>query len=240
MAAFILGGGLQRICGMGTGVVAGPILALAMGPVLGVLTTNTAAIVTAAVLTVSLRAHVDWRRVAIICVTGAIGIGIGVAVIHRVTSAWLEVVIATLLLAGLATTSIAARPRPGRAPQFDALGGGIGGVMNALVGMAGPILVLDSRLTGWEQQRFAASLQPIFLFLNIGSVLAKVVPGLPPGVDLPPWWVVPIVFASVLFGAWLGGRLAPRVSSTHARTLAILVASAGCITLLVRGASTLL
>lgn len=240
VAAFLLGGGLQRISGMGTGIVAGPILALSLGPVIGVLTTNTAAIATAAVLTISLRAHVDWGRVAMICGLGTIGIIAGVAVIHAVNSAWLEVLIAVLLLAGLALTSFRLGSHPARARSIDAASGFTGGLMNALVGMAGPILVMDSRITGWDHVRFAASLQPIFLVLNSVSVLAKLIPGLPPGSTLPPWWVIPVVIAAVLTGAAIGGRLAKRIPAHRARALAIVVATAGSISLLVKGLSALI
>ena len=168
------------------------------------------------------------------------GIAVGVVVIHTINLAWLDIVVGILLLAGLALTRLRTDQYPGREGGIDAAGGFLAGFMNALVGMAGPILVMNSRLTGWEHRRFAASLQPIFLILNISSVIAKVLPGLPAGAALPPWWVIPVVITAVLAGARLAGVFAARIPAAKAHALATFIAVTGCIGLVIKGVTALI
>ncbi|CAB0549860.1 sulfite exporter TauE/SafE family protein [Corynebacterium diphtheriae] len=57
----IIGSLLQRVSGMGLGLVAGPILALLLGPVEGILVLNILAAINAVFITVNVRKHVEWK-----------------------------------------------------------------------------------------------------------------------------------------------------------------------------------
>ena len=70
-----LGSCLQRVSGMGLGLVGGPILTLLLGPVQGIMVINVLAVVNAMLTTYSMRANVDWGkflRIAPVMVLGAI------------------------------------------------------------------------------------------------------------------------------------------------------------------------
>ena len=61
-ASVILGTVLQRVSGMGVGLVVSPTLALLLGPVAGVLLTNITTTVSAALIAITLWRDIDWRR----------------------------------------------------------------------------------------------------------------------------------------------------------------------------------
>lgn len=62
-AAVITGTMLQRMAGMGTGLVVSPIFALLFGPVDGIILTNCSSAISAGLLTLTMRNDADWRRV---------------------------------------------------------------------------------------------------------------------------------------------------------------------------------
>lgn len=85
-----VGGVLQRISGMGVGMVAAPTLSLLVGPVAGVTMSNAAASVSALILFWMLRRHVDWPRflrLAPLLVVGALA---GAWTVRVMDHAWLE------------------------------------------------------------------------------------------------------------------------------------------------------
>ena len=61
-SAVILGTVLQRVSGMGVGLVVSPTLALLLGPVTGVLLTNITTVVSAVLIGITLRHDIDWQR----------------------------------------------------------------------------------------------------------------------------------------------------------------------------------
>ncbi|ALU18121.1 hypothetical protein CpCAPGE03_1783 [Corynebacterium pseudotuberculosis] len=57
---------LQRVSGMGLGLVAGSILSVAMGPVEGILVVNLLAAINATMTTVIVRKNVDWQKFSLL------------------------------------------------------------------------------------------------------------------------------------------------------------------------------
>ena len=64
---------MQRISGMGLGLIAGPVLAVTMGPVEGILVVNVLAFFNAAATTATVREYVDWRKFAVIASVLVVG-----------------------------------------------------------------------------------------------------------------------------------------------------------------------
>ncbi|WP_238529261.1 sulfite exporter TauE/SafE family protein [Dietzia alimentaria] len=233
-ASVILGSVLQRVSGMGVGLVVSPTLVLLLGPVTGVLLTNLTTVVSAALIAVTLRRDIDWRRYRGLAPLIVVGSVLGALLVGAVDRNWLEVVIGAVLLATLATTALVhIPPVSGRLPA--AVAGTAGGFLNTAVGVASPAMLVYAQATNWGQRSFAATLQPIFLTMGAVSVVSKVGLGAAPISDLPPLIVIALVLAMVPVGIALGGPISRRVNAGTGRTIAVVVVTAGALTTLARG-----
>lgn len=233
-SAVILGAVLQRVSGMGVGLVVSPTLTLILGPVAGVLLTNLATIVSGALIALTLRRDIDWRRyrhLAPLIVVGSIP---GALLVGAADRAWLEVIIGVALIGTLLTTALVRIP-PVSGPVPAAVAGTAGGFLNTAVGVAAPAMLVYAQATNWQQRSFAATLQPIFCTMGVVSVVTKVGLGAAPVSGLPPLWVIGVIVAMVPIGICLGGLVARRVAPAVGRRVAVVVVTAGAVGLLVRG-----
>ena len=230
-----MGACLQRISGMGVGLIAAPVLSLLLGPVDGILLVNLLAVINAATNTWDMRADVDWKKFAPIALALVIGVVPGTWVVANAPTNVLLVLVGALLLLALSVVTLGKRYVPrveGAVPA--ALSGVIGGFMNTLAGVAGPAITVYAEAARWPQRVYAATLQPIFLVAGTLSFTVKVAAGAADvrGIE-PALWVATLAALAVGIGA--GKRLAPRVPSTTAHKIALGLAFAGGATALVRG-----
>lgn len=236
----LLGACIQRVSGMGLGLVAAPILAVLLGPVEGILVSNVLAVINASMTTVVRRRDVDWRQFALIS---------PVLVVGAVPAAWLPTVADTpVLLAsvgvlmlcalGLSTFGQSHIP-PVRTRAAPLIAGLAAGFMNTLAAIAAPALTVYAQATRWEQRSFSATLQPIFLVAGIVSVAVKVLGG---AADLnnTDVWVWPAGIGGMICGIILGSLLSTRIPTSTARRVALTIATAGAVVVLVRGISGLI
>lgn len=234
-AAVAVGACLQRISGMGVGLIAAPVLSLLLGPIDGILLVNLLAVINAATNTWGMRADVDWKKFAPIALALVIGVVPGTWVVANAPTNVLLVLVGALLLLALSVVTLGKRYVPrveGAVPA--ALSGVIGGFMNTLAGVAGPAITVYAEAARWPQRVYAATLQPIFLVAGTLSFTVKVAAGAADvrGIE-PALWVATLAVLAVGIGA--GKRLAPRVPSTTAHKIALGLAFAGGATALVRG-----
>lgn len=233
-AAVVLGTVLQRVSGMGVGLVVAPTLALLLGPVAGVLLTNLTTIVSAALIWITLRRDIDWRRYRRLAPLIVVGSVPGALLVGAADRAWLEVTIGAVLLATLSFTALVQIPPiSGHLPA--AVAGTAGGFLNTAVGVAAPAMLVYAQASNWQQRSFAATLQPIFLTMGAVSVLTKVGLGAAPVSGLPHAGVIALVVGMVPIGILVGGLVARRVPAEVGRNVAVAVVTAGALTLLVRG-----
>ena len=233
--AVAVGAAMQRISGMGVGLIAAPVLSLLLGPVDGVLLVNLLAVINAATNTWGMRADVDWQKFAPIALAMVLGVVPGAWVVANAPTDVLLILVGVLLLLALSIVTLGKRYVPrveGAVPA--ALSGVIGGFMNTLAGVAGPAITVYAEAARWPQRVYAATLQPIFLVAGTLSFTVKVAAGAADvrGIE-PALWVATLAALAVGIGA--GKRLAPRVPSTTAHKIALGLAFAGGATALVRG-----
>lgn len=233
--AVAVGACMQRISGMGVGLIAAPVLSLLLGPVDGILLVNLLAVINAATNTWGMRADVDWKKFAPIALALVFGVVPGTWVVANAPTNVLLVLVGALLLLALSVVTLGKRYVPrveGAVPA--ALSGVIGGFMNTLAGVAGPAITVYAEAARWPQRVYAATLQPIFLVAGTLSFTVKVVAGAADVAGIEPaLWVATLAALAVGIGA--GKRLAPRVPSTTAHKIALGLAFAGGATALVRG-----
>lgn len=233
--AVAVGAAMQRISGMGVGLIAAPVLSLLLGPVDGVLLVNLLAVINAATNTWGMRADVDWQKFAPIALAMVLGVVPGAWVVANAPTDVLLILVGALLLLALSIVTLGKRYVPrveGVLPA--AVSGAVGGFMNTLAGVAGPAITVYAEAARWPQKVYAATLQPIFLVAGTLSFTVKVAAGAADvrGIE-PALWVATLAALAVGIGA--GKRLAPRVPSTTAHKIALGLAFAGGATALVRG-----
>lgn len=235
LLAVSLGAALQRVAGMGLGLVAAPSMSLVLGPLAGVTMSNVAASVAAAVLLVVLRRDVDWHRFAGVAPLLVVGSAVGAVVVGRVDTGVLDVVLGSSVLIAIAA-ALGLQRHLNATGRFTALtSGAVAGFMNTTAGVAAPAMAVYAVASRWDQRSMAATLQPVFLLANLTAITAKAVAGATPGADVVPWWGWLTAVAAVPVGVLVGGLVVRRVSLGAARATALTVATAGGVLALVRG-----
>lgn len=235
----VAGSTLQRVSGMGLGLIGGPILMLIMGPVEGILVINVLACVNAILTTVSVRENVSWKKFGLIAPVMVIGSLAAALLIRRMDTAGLMVVVGAALLVALAVVTFGKKFVPAMAGIGPAISAGIlGGFTNTLAGVAGPVITVYAQAAKWPQQVYAATLQPIFVVGGFFSVLTKTLTGAA-NFDGFPWVMWPAGVLGMCVGIWAGTRIAERVTRDKARVLSLSVASLGAASALIRGLLTL-
>lgn len=235
----LIGSGMQRVAGMGVGILGGPVLSLAMGPVEGIMVVNAIAAVNGLVSTLSQRHDVDWRKFALIGSTMVLGTVPGTWLIHVISPSVLQVVVGVLILLALGVTTFGRRLVPavtGRAPAMVA--GAVGGFSNTLAGVAGPVLTVYGQASRWDQRTFAATLQPLFVVSGTLSFGIKWFTGAG-DIGAEPWGIWPAALAAIVLGVAVGTRIARRVPRPVAHRGALVLAAVGAVTVLVRGTASL-
>lgn len=240
VAAITVGGTLQRISGMGVGMIAAPTLSILLGPVAGVTLSNVAASVSALILFAMLHRHVDWPRFVRLAPLLICGSFLGAWAVRSLDPHWLEILLGTSVLIAIAAAL-------GLQKRFTASGdgavfasGAVAGFMNTTAGVAGPALAVYAVASKWEQKSWAATLQPIFLLANLTSIATKSLFGsaVPSGLAIPgPVWAAVLLGGPL--GVLIGSRIARHVDASKARTLAICLAGIGGTVALVRGVAGL-
>lgn len=222
---------------MGLGLVAGPVLSVALGPAAGVTVVNGLSVVNAANNAWSVRARTDWRRFAFLTSGLLIGSLPAAFVVTAIDGPWLLVTVGLLVMAALSVSMINTEKLQvsERSRSAMVIAGAAGGFMSTVVGIAAPAFTIYSRVTRWDYRDFVATLHPVILVANTLSFVVKII--VLDGIDtggLPVWiWAVALV--AIFVGAWFGDRLNDRMSSNGMRKLATLLAFAGAATLLVQG-----
>lgn len=231
----LIGSCMQRVSGMGLGLIAGPVLVVIMGPVEGILVVNVLAFLNAAATTMTVREFVDWRKFAIISSVLIVGSVPAALLVREVSGALLQALVGGLLLLALAVTTFGKKYIPTASGTAPAVVAGIaGGFMNTLAGIAGPAITVYAQASRWGQQSFAATLQPIFMVAGAISFLTKILSG---AGDLTEtnWLIWPVGVLGMALGLWIGVKLSAKVPREKARKLSLLLATAGGVTALVRG-----
>ncbi len=235
----LIGAAMQRVSGMGVGILGGPVLSLAMGPVEGIMVVNAIAVVNALLSTWTQRQNVDWRKFGLIGSVMVVGVVPGTWLIHVISPAVLQIIVGALILVALGITTFGRRHIPavrGRAPAMAA--GVVAGFSNTLAGVAGPVITVYGQAARWGQRTFAATLQPLFVVSGTLSFLVKWLTGAG-DIGSEPWGIWPAALVAIVIGIAVGMRISHRVDRTVAHRLAVTLAAVGALTVLVRGCLTL-
>lgn len=230
---------LQRISGMGMGLLAAPVFALVLGPIVGVMVVNVLAAINALINSVSARSFIDWRRFWLIGPVMILGAIPAVYLVEHMSVAWLQILVGSMLVIALTVVTFGQSRVPVANGATPAVTSGIvGGFMNTIAGVAGPAITVYAQAARWEQRSFAATLQPLFVVSGVVSFAGKF---LADAADMAsvPTLIWPVGLMAMTLGIISGKHLSARVSRNAARKVAITVATLGALTAVVRGVMSL-
>lgn len=238
--AVLVGGALQRVSGMGFGLVAGPFVVLLVGPVEGVLVVNLVGAVTALLIVGRLLREVNWRRYAWLTVASVCTSVPAALLLRGASTAALEIAVGAIVVGAMTLALVTSRLHSerrrfsARDPRPLLLTGMASGFGSVAAGVGGPPLAVYAVLDRWDPREFAATAQPFFVTNALAAMTAKLVfaGATFPGLALWEWGVIA---AAMLGGLGLGEVLAPRFSREAARRVLVVLSYVAGAATLVRG-----
>lgn len=205
----------------------GPIV-LVYGAIEGVTLAVLLAVIASVFALPSAWRDVDWRRTLWLLGAGLLAAPFGALMTRLMPEPALLFVIAAMAviaLLGPRVSSPAAAMLRGRRGAIVA--GATAGFMHSSSGLSGPALAAFAVSDDWEQRRFAASAQVIFLGYGLTSVLLR-------GLPVSPIWEVSVLGACTALGIIGGALLARVVPVALARAVMLWCAWLGALVVLVR------
>jgi hypothetical protein len=220
VAAVVIGAMAQAASGIGFALVCGPVLIATLGQDEGVRVAVLLSLgLNVVILAREFRA-VRWLDGAYVLVPAVIATPLLVPLVDRMDARWASLVAGVLTLLAAVSLLIGFRVPALRGRLGAALAGVVSAGMNVLAAIAGPAVALYTGNADWSAASVRATMQAIFLLLNV--VLLGVT-----GVPSVSGWLVGYV-GGVLLTRWL--------SEEAARRATLLLAAAGGAALVVRAA----
>lgn len=218
--AIAAGAMTQRVTGIGFALTASPLLVLLVGPFEGVILANVFGVAVAASVLLATWRHVQWGRGLLLMIPALAAVLPGAWVARTLPTAWLEIVIGTMILGALGLVLMRPELSPFRGRLGAAAAGATSGFMNVTAGVGGPALVAYAIGSGWAQASFAATFQFYTIAVNASSALAK-------GGTHVPWGVYLAGAIGLAIGLSVGQLLSRRIDPERARRFVIALALTG-------------
>jgi uncharacterized protein len=230
-----LAGLVQGLSGFAFSMIAMSVWAWALAPqvaaplaVLGALLGQLASLA-------SVRAGFEFRRIAPLVVGGALGVPIGVFILHNVDPLRFKLAIGALLTAyglyGLLTSAPRAIRWGGRG--LDAFAGLIGGVLGGLAGMSGTVPAIWTQLRGWKRDLRRATMQVYNIAMHVTTLTFYSRTG---ALDATTIHLFAVAAPAMLMTSFVGTRLYGRFSEkTFTRVVFALLLASGAALLVGAG-----
>ena len=221
---------LQAATGIGFGVIAGPIILLAMNSGAAVQVTILLSLLIAVVLVPSLLRNTDRAILRRLLIGGALGMPLGIAVFLLVSLAVLRLLagLSVLFMAISASGLFAGRGSPESAPK-DYLTGVLSGAMCTSLAMPGPVPAAWMSARSLPKATIRATTLALFVFSYVAAFAFQA--GLA-GVEKETWWLTASLVPATLIGVFLGRLAVNWISEVTFRRLITVILAATAVTLL--------
>lgn len=231
----VLGACVQGVAGMGFGLTTVPVFIWLFGPIDGVVMGNILGLVNSISLGIMLRRDINWPIVGLFLIAQTPAIIITILLLSALPLKSLEITIGLLMLAMVAASVFSFKlPRlHGKAPAF--FFAAVSGALSAAVAQAGPAVTAYAQTSRWNQKQFSASMQPIFVAMNLVVVPTKYLTGMAGASGELSWQITGMLILAVLAGNFISIPLRKIVKSTWARNLAIFLGGVGAVRVLWHG-----
>lgn len=227
-AIVLLGSSVQRLAGIGFGMLAAPGLVLLMGPVQGVALVNCAGIVIGLAGLATSWPRVRLRTMVPLVAAAALTVPVGAWLALRLPEPVLLTGFGVLITSAVLLVMCGARVSALHGSGGAVAAGAASGFMNSAAGSGGPALSLYAVNAGWTAGEFVPNAQFYGLVVNAMSAAAKGVPQL----SLRAWL---LVAATMGAGIVLGHLLAARTPEKGARRIILGLALTGGLATLLKG-----
>jgi uncharacterized membrane protein YfcA len=182
----------------------------------------------------SVRGGFDLRRIAPLVIGGALGVPIGVFLLHNVDPVRFKIAIGVLLtlysLFGLLARSLP-RIKVGGS-GLDAAIGFIGGVLGGLGGMSGSVPAMWTQLRGWKRDLRRATMQVYNIAMHTLTLTAYARTGT---LDATAFRLFILVAPAMLIPSYIGAHFYHRFSEEAFERLVLAVLLASGVALVVGG-----
>ena len=231
VAVAVFAGALaQSVSGIGFSLVTVPILVAALGTHEGIRLCLVLSVLVNVLLLVRHHAAVDRRGALLLLVPAALATPVFAVALRALPDRPARAATGLVILLAAALLGFGVRLRAARGTAGAVCVALVAALTNVLAGVGGPPLALWAANTGWSAQRTLATLQAVFLGLNLVTITSL---GLPhAGIRL----VVTGVLALSL-GLLVGAPLALKVPERAARRATLALAAAGGLAVLGRALS---
>lgn len=224
---------VQGVSGMGFGMVIMPFYVAMLGPHYSVVWASVISSLVNVAMMVALWKEINWRRFAPLAVYSIPGMIIPMILLLFIPERAAMLVLGVLMLVLVVFSFFASHFKPMPLPIANASLGFASGVTSMFVSQAGPVMAAYAQATRWEQREFAATVQPLFMVMNVVVVSGRVL------VDgqgaafrvLPPSTIV-VSVAAVIVGIVLTKFLRAFIKPSWARAIALTVAFLGSLKVL--------
>ncbi|UGY95046.1 TSUP family transporter [Streptomyces gobiensis] len=222
------GAAVQRMAGIGFGLVSAPALVLLLGAVEGVALTNCAGIAISGIGLAATWRQVRLRSMVPLVAAAALTVPAGAAMARRLPEPVLLTSLGLLVTAAVLLVWYGVRAESLHGTRGALAAGAASGFMNSSAGVGGPVVSLYAVNAGWSAREFIPNAQFYGLLVNIFSVTAKGLPSLPPQA-----WLLGA--ATMLAGLVTGHRVAARTPERGTRRIVLGLALLGGLLTLGKG-----
>ncbi|MFF7656608.1 TSUP family transporter [Streptomyces sp. NPDC007983] len=232
LAVPVLVGALtQRATGLGFGLVGGPLLVAAAGPVVGVSMANALSLLLCSVVLARTWRDTDWRAVSALALPALAVIPVGAFIVRVAPTGPLLILVGSMAIVAVGLVALIGERRLLRGIPGALVAGALSGFMNVTAGVGGPMVSAYALSERWSRRVLIPSAQAYLLLVNIVSLASK---GIPPISWLGWTCSLSALVAGATAGEWLDSRIPPATG----RRLIIIVALVGGTAAVVRGALT--
>lgn len=226
VVAFVLAGFAQSVSGFGSALVAVPLVALVVDPVVAVVSVTLVSTVIAGSGAVRERAHVERPVAGRLLVTGLVGMPLGLVVLSVASDTVLQILMALSIAIALVLIGTGVRlPRRGGATNGCGL---LSGALLTATGMNGPPLVVAVDAHCSEPRRLRGTLQVVLFGQDLAAVLGFAVLG---RLSAEALVVAAVGILVSPIGWWLGDRVFHRLDARAFRRVMFVGLSASAATL---------
>lgn len=224
---------LQRAVGFGFALLAVPLLAFVVPTKSAVVIVFLNGTVICAWLALRLRQGIEWATTRRLGLGAVIGAPIGVIILSIISTATLRLVLGiTTCLAAIwiIVSSRLLNPEPVEPRRSTTFAMGfVSGVINTSLATNGPPLVYELRRTGFQGDRFRATISAVFLLSNLIGLPLLALAGLITAFDLA---LTASSLLACMVGVALGARVSGRMEPSHfALAVDLLLLATGLLTI---------
>lgn len=225
----LLAATIQRVAGLGFGMVFAPYAVVLIGAHEGIMLANFLGIVVPVLVLPRVWSQIQWGRVLWLGVPAVAVMPLGAWLAAVSSPGPLYIVVASLVLLSLSISVVLSRisaQMDGRALQAaTGVGSGLGTVLG---GVGGPAVTVYAVLSRWSVLPMVATLQPLWIGISAASFGSKWVLD---GGQMPdmPWWAWAGSTAAIIAGVYVGEWCQKRVRERSVRRLVLLLAFLGAL-----------